>query len=410
MTIADIGNTTEIPFNEDKDMLINKKSEDYSGPHFMLNHDLLQPGDIILERGYAWYSAKIAKHTNSRYSHAMIYVGGTIIEATMDGGVYSRIPNRSTVRDIRDFKVLRLKVHPGNETLQTICDHARYLSGSQYSVTEALKVKGTDFLREFANDSRKQFCSRLVAQCYQKAGINLTENINFCSPGDIERSEYLVEPSEMVHRASEEEVAHAQAVSPHTLHTEKAAKFVRTALDIFESHGIKTVGTSDGETVITTLNDITKAVYENRDKPGLDEELTEAMSLSGYLDHIDIDRQKNSYRYDPILFRLKVEGMANGDANELFEILRHEINKELDVVGARLQSYCAGRANLESGLKFNELEFTIPHGLLKGMLERVVIIESYTVAKRDAPGFREINDACRKIIQAIEKHAPELSQ
>lgn len=188
MTIADVGNTTEIPFNEDKDMLINKKSEDYSGPHFVLNHDLLQPGDIILERGYAWYSAEIAKHTNSRYSHAMIYVGGTIIEATMDGGVYSRIPNRSTVRDIRDFKVLRLKVHPGNETLQTICDHARYLSGSQYSVTEALKVKGTDFLREFASDSRKQFCSRLVAQCYQKAGINLTENINFCSPGDIERS------------------------------------------------------------------------------------------------------------------------------------------------------------------------------------------------------------------------------
>lgn len=390
-------------------MLINNQSEGYSGPHFVLNHDLLQPGDIILERGYAWHSAIIAEHTNSRYSHAMIYVGGTIIEATMEGGVYSRIPNRSTVRDIRDFKVLRLKVHPGNEALQAICNHARYLSGSQYSVTEALKVKGPDFLREFSNDSRKQFCSRLVAQCYQKAGINLIENINFCSPGDLERSQYLVEYSEMVHLASEEEIAHAHAVSPHVKHTENAVKFVKAALDILESHGVKTVGTSDGEIVITTLNDITTAVYENRDKLGLDEELSEAMRLSGYLDHIDIDRQKNAYRYDPELFRLVIEEKANRNENELFEILRHEINKEMDVVRARLQSYCAGRANLASGLKFNELEFTIPYGLLKGMLERVVIIENYTQAKRDTPGFREINDACRNIIHVIEEVAPELS-
>lgn len=90
-------------------MLIKNKSEIHLSPHFMLNYELLQPGDIILERGYAWYSEKIAKHTNSRYSHAMIYVGGTIIEATRGGGVYSRVPNRSTVRDISDFKVLRLK-------------------------------------------------------------------------------------------------------------------------------------------------------------------------------------------------------------------------------------------------------------------------------------------------------------
>ncbi len=66
-------------------MLIKNKSEIHLGPHFMLNYELLQPGDIILERGYAWYSEKIAKHTNSRYSHAMIYVGGTIIEATREG-------------------------------------------------------------------------------------------------------------------------------------------------------------------------------------------------------------------------------------------------------------------------------------------------------------------------------------
>lgn len=408
VTIANIDNITVISFNEDKYMLKNNKSEDYSGPHFVLNHDLLQPGDIILERGYAWHSTKISEHTNSRYSHAMIYVGGTIIEATLEGGVYSRIPNRSTVRDISDFKVLRLKEHPGNETLRAICDYARYLSGSQYSLAEALKVKGPDFLKGLANDSRKQFCSRLVAQCYQKAGIDLIDNINFCSPGDIERSKRLDEVIEMVHRASEEEVAHAQAASPHIKHTENAVAFVRAALGIFESHGVKTVGSSDGEIIITTLSDITQAVYENRANPGLDEEITEAMCSSGYLDHIDMDRQKNPYRYDSLLFKIVVEGAANGDVYQLFEILRAEINKEIDVYKSRLQYYCAGRHNLQSGLKYAEMEFTIPKGLLKEMLERVFVIEKYTSAKRSLPGFGDINDACHKIVQEIKQNAPEL--
>ncbi|EPE1290598.1 TPA: YiiX/YebB-like N1pC/P60 family cysteine hydrolase [Escherichia coli] len=388
-------------------MLIKNKSEIHLSPHFMLNYELLQPGDIILERGYAWYSEKIAKHTNSRYSHAMIYVGGTIIEATRGGGVYSRVPNRSTVRDISDFKVLRLKEFPGKDILQVICDHARSLCGSQYSVSQALKVKGPDFLRKFANDSRKQFCSRLVAQCYQKAGIQLTENINFCSPGDIERSDYLVEQPEMVYRASEEDVAHAQGESPHTQHTKNAVNFVRNALSIFENYGIKTVGSSDGEVVITTLNDITLAVYENRNKPGLDEEITKAMRLSGYLDHIELDRQKNPYRYDLMLFSQKVE--VHGNENKTLEILRHELKKEQDIVEVRLRSYLAGRHNLNSGLKFNELEFTIAHGLLKGMLERVIVIEKYTVTKRNDVRFKMINVACNRVIQNITMKAPELN-
>lgn len=386
----------------------NKKLENHTGPYFMLNHDRLQLGDIILERGYARHSAIISKHTNSRYSHAMIYVGGTIIEATQEGGVFSRVPNRSTVRDIRDFKVLRLKVLPGHEAIQAVCNHARYLSGSQYSVTEALKVKGPGFIREFADDSRKQFCSRLVAQCYQETGIKLVDNINYCSPGDIERSELLFEVTKMVRCASEEEVAHAQSPSPHETHTKNTVKFVRKALKIFETHGIKTIGASDGEIVITTLNDIALAVYENRTNHRLDKEITDAMLSSGYLDHIDIDRSKNPYRYDPVLFKLTVEQVAEGNMDRLLEILISEINKELDVLEIRLKSYCAGRENLKSGLKYSKTEFTIPNGLLKGVLERIFVIEGYTSVKMDYMGFREINDTCHKVIQTIKHNAPEL--
>lgn len=386
----------------------NNTSEVYSGPHFILNHDRLQPGDIILERGYERHSELICKHTKSNYSHAMIYVGGTIIEATREGGVFSRIPNRSTVRDLKDFKVLRLNSHPGEEVMNKICMHARNLSGSQYSIIEALKVKGLSFLKQFSEDDRKQFCSRVVAQSFNKFGIKLVNDINFCSPGDIERSKLLYEVIGMVHQASAEEEAHALEVSPHSFHTKCTVNFVREALKIFESHGIKTLGTSDGEVVITTLSDITMAVYQNSTCPGLDESITDAMISSGYLDHIDIDRKKNPYRYDSILFRLAVEQEANGNQDILFEILRQEINKEAEVYKVRLQSFIAGKENLRSGLKYAKAEYRIPEGLTMGILERTIIIENYTSNKRNTPGFREINDKCREIIKTIEKYAPEL--
>ncbi|MBE5221354.1 MULTISPECIES: YiiX/YebB-like N1pC/P60 family cysteine hydrolase [Pectobacterium] len=386
----------------------NNKSENYSGPHFILNYDRLEPGDIILERGYSQHSELISKQTNSDYSHAMICVGGTIIEATREGGVFSRIPNRSTVRDINDFKVLRLKEYPGDEVIKVLCNHARCLAGSQYSVVEALKVKAPDFLREFEKDSRKQFCSRLVAQSYNKAKINLVDNINFCSPGDLERSRLLHVVEDMVHLASEEEIAHALTPSPHVIHMKCAVGFVRAALKIFESHGIRTIENQDDEVVITTINDITTALYQNRSYLGLDEELTDAMLSSGYLDHIDTDRRQNQYRYDPVLFRQKMEQEAGKDEELLLDILRDEIRKDWSVLEVRLQSYFAGRDNLKSGLKYAEAEFTIPKGLLKGMLERIIVIRDYISTKESTPDLRKMNDACNEIIQKISHVAPEL--
>ena len=76
---------------------------------YILDWGKLEVGDIILEHGYALHSSIICKATGSHYSHAMIYVGNTIIEATQKGRVFSKIPNRFTVKNINDLKVLRLK-------------------------------------------------------------------------------------------------------------------------------------------------------------------------------------------------------------------------------------------------------------------------------------------------------------
>lgn len=383
-------------------------SEEYSGPHFLLEHLRLEPGDIILEKGYEWHSEKICTNTGSRYSHVMLCVGGTIMEATHGGGVFSRIPNRSTVRDVRDFKVMRLAKHPGQEAIDVLCNYARYLAGSKYSISAALRVKGPDILRQFKENGRKQFCSRMVAQCFNRAGLSLVDDANFCSPGDIERSELLTEVPGMVRQATADEVAFAHENIPHSTHIQSSVRFVEMALAIFQSYGIKSVGTDEGDIVITILSDITTAVIENCDVPGLDEQMTNAINESGYLDYIEADRERNAYRYAPVPFKLHIECKACGSIVRLVDLLEQELKKETDLIDSRARHYLILKENLSSGLRFAEAEFSIPRGLLKAILDRTMVLEGYTALLKDIPEIRNINQKCNFILDRIKAQMPEL--
>lgn len=386
----------------------NNKTNKHSETHFVLDMNQLKPGDIILERGYAKHSEIISKHTNSHYSHAMIYANGTIVEATQNGGVFTRVPNRFTVKDIRDLKVLRLKHSPGEETLKSIYEYAIYLCGSQYSILEAIKVKSPDFVKEFVNDGRKQFCSRLVAQCYQKGGINLVDNTNYCSPGDIERSPLLEEVAGAVRCATEEEVLHAQAETPHSIHAQNTNKFITKALDIFKNHDITTIGNNQEEIAITTLSDIFTAAYNyclHNTYPYLDKEITNAMYSSGYLDHIDMDRKQNPYRYDLVLFKEKMMDFFGKNILSLLNHLKTEIKISQREVDNRLNDYIEKRNLLQkTGFRFIEAQLKIPKALLEQALERTHTIKSFLC------GFESINleVECDKIIERITQQAPEL--
>lgn len=136
--------------------------------------------------------------------------------------------------------------------------------------------------------------------------------------------------------------------------------------------------------------------------------MTEVMVSSGYLNHIENDRTNNPFRYDPQLFRYVVEQAANSDLHELTEILRVELNKELEVIDSRIKYYETARWNLKSGLKFSQAEFSIPNGLLKAMLERLIVIDKYLEYKKSLLGVGGMNTYCKAAIQKIVKAAPEL--
>ncbi|HIC8722749.1 TPA: hypothetical protein ACW72U_004440, partial [Enterobacter ludwigii] len=94
--------------------------------------------------------------------------------------------------------------------------------------------------------------------------------------------------------------------------------------------------------------------------------------------------------------------------HELTEILRVELNKELKVIDSRIKYYQAARWNLKSGLSFSQAEFRIPNGLLKAMLERLLVIDKYLESKKGLLDVGDMNTYCKAAIQKIVTAAPEL--
>ena len=106
---------------------------------YILKIPLLKKGDIILTSDNTKISKGIRLSTLSRYSHASIWVGGTLIEATRDG-VFSKNPQRLLFDRPCDCMVLRSKKAINETDINNICDFARSKVGSLYALDEAILI------------------------------------------------------------------------------------------------------------------------------------------------------------------------------------------------------------------------------------------------------------------------------
>lgn len=338
---------------------------------FVLNISQLKPGDIILEHGYKVHSLAIAAATNSHYSHAMIYVGGTIMEATSHGRVYSRVPNRVIVFNQEDLKVLRLKVPCSPSSLKIIIEFARNLTGSNYSVKEALLVNGDD-MKQQESVTREQFCSRLVAQSYSEGGVRLVDNIDFCSPGDLERSDLLVEAVDAVREASEAEITHAYSKSVHKDHHQTAVDFMEQSVKFLADRGVTTIfQQGKGRVNITTHNDIFQAVFDNRTRKELDQGVADIMWKTGHMDGPFDDQLSNPFRYELDDFIKIFSGMS---ASQRMIALHAELHKEVELIDLRIDNFIIASNNLVSRLDVNKNMYYIQYNMLSTMRERLVVI------------------------------------
>lgn len=355
---------------------LSKKELEY----FFLNNQSLLPGDIILERGTGVHSDMIVKKTKGGFSHAMIYVGGTIIEATVQGGVYSRVPNRIYVHNSEHLRVLRLKESISPDDLTKLCSYARNLSGSAYSIREVL-IAGKNDKPEFAL-TRSQFCSRLVAQSYASIGIRLCQNIDFCSPADIENSQLFSTVNKMTHQGNNDEILFATTGSTHAKHLKNAVKWVRRAKKILFSNGINTIiNPINGESIkISTINDIFTAVSQNGDNKKIDAEIASAMIILEYNIAPFDDQKRNPYRYSFTGFN---DVYSDFSPSEVFININSEFKRDAGELTLRVNNYITAYSNFVNHPSSNVfmLDFEINLNMIKKLKERLDVLIWYSREK-----------------------------
>jgi hypothetical protein len=255
------------------------KSDPEAGDDYIrLNEQVLRPGDIILVTQSSKTSAAIRLATLSDISHAMVYVEDRSVIDARPGGVRSSNTQRIFLEAARPVYALRLRTPPTPAQLKVIERELRGKIGTRYSETQA----ALSLVPAKLEADRRQFCSRLVAQAFDAAGIRLVKNPDFCSPGALKRSKLLKRVANATVAVTAEEMAFFESRTdiPELMH---------------EATNALLEGARTFDAAIEDLDDVIRFVAGH---PEHDEALCEILDRSGYLDIWRIEQDKNPWQYD----------------------------------------------------------------------------------------------------------------
>ena len=322
---------------------------------YLLDTNKLNVGDIILESGNTKIISDLIKEiTDSDFSHSMIYVDLSMIHAT-GAGVFSINPQRLLIKDSNHLKVLRLKDKVNSIILKSICDNARAKVGSLYSKKEAVRSVINDNDKYAKN--RKQFCSRLVAQCYEQSGIFLVNNSDYCTPEDLNRSDLLFEVKNCVREAKEADIEFSQKDDPIFLNQKETFKWLKEARKLFKKKGVD----------IQTVNDVSSSLIRDGD---LDKKICRIIKSTQYLSQYNIDRTINPYRYETALLTDKLLNATN--QNKIIDsekkLIFLEINRHRENLTASKKNYNAIKQN------FMKLHVKLYRNILKENKKKLQIM------------------------------------
>lgn len=238
----------------------------------------LKKGDIILEKTDDQTSEMVRKFSHSTYSHAILYVGGgSCLEA--DDIVISFNIQRKLVENKDYVCVLRLKEEQDPLVIDNIILNARMNVGMLYSIDDA---KGIISEKYRPGNLRRQTCTRFVAQAFEKAGVKLVENANFCTPEELLKSEMLVEVKDVLREATENEEKYAESESV----LPKQHQIIKNVLE-----RVRDITQSD----IQELNELKDFVILHQE---YDDAIADVLIQSGYLDLWRDEEKRMSYHYE----------------------------------------------------------------------------------------------------------------
>lgn len=237
---------------------------------------LIQIGDVVLTTTPEPVSQKIRKVTGADISHAMICVSkSSVIDSTGDG-VHARNLERLILEPGCAGHVLRPAQSLTTDQLRSVISFARAAVGTRYSIAGAAKSVLAGFVA-----GRRQFCSRLVAQAYRHAGVNLVSDADFCHPGELLKSAALVEVPNVLRNLGPEEEAHrSKDIDNVQAMRESTYALLREARKLSSE--------------IESLNDIDAYLVEH---PEGDAHLVQALRSSRYLELWRDDFERSSWQY-----------------------------------------------------------------------------------------------------------------
>ena len=318
---------------------------------YILEFNELEVGDIILESGKKPHSLAIQKYTKSNYSHAMICVSkGSLVHAEKNG-IFSLNPQRILVDKENDFKVLRLKESLSEFQRKKLETFLRHKIGSLYSVKDALMVA---IDKNTKNTNQYQFCSRLVAQAYKHIGYDLVDNPDFCSPGDIERSELLVEVPGLIRKAYSAEIEFAQTRNMILENQKSFYKWVNKTRKLATKNGFEVV-------VVTDID------YFLKKFPYYDEQVCKWIKESGYLENYLIEVENNLHMHDVDMFFRKY----GKEVESLVHALIGEYNNTIEPMQRHIENYINSKKNYEATkLMFYKIHIDLYSNILSVFLSK----------------------------------------
>ncbi|MCF8978006.1 hypothetical protein ALQ04_03984 [Pseudomonas cichorii] len=328
---------------------------------YILERSLLQPADIILTGDKGGVSLSVRAATISRYSHAAIYVGDTTIEATM-AGVFSKNPQRLIFDRLTDVLVLRAKRPLSELETRAICSYAQSKVGSLYALNEAITIKLRTLLRH--QDSKQQFCSRLVAKSYEHAEFDLMNlrNPAFCTPKQLALCKAFEPVKGVVRPASEAEIAFAERDDPAQENHRRLYDWLNKVRELV-SQDKELYGKWD----IQSQNEVDGFLLAH---PEYDIQISKYMEDSEYLDFYTIESRHNPYRYKIELFMHRLSQTEEPD-----EFIDDELSKEINIFQrfAKMQNHYADQYKIKN-LKFFKLQIQLYNNMLSEILVRVSVV------------------------------------
>lgn len=253
-------------------------------------------GDILFSGDESKISRGIARVTKGQFSHAMLYVENSVIHATLEG-VYSKNPQRLLYENPEKLRALRMRERRSPEFYRAVASFSREKIGSLYSIPHALVAPIRSNLFKNTN-SQDQFCSRLVAQAYSSAGVDLVKNPEFCSPNEIAESSLLLQVDDCVRVATEADIKFAERDDPNLAIQQATFEWLKKVRALAKRRGLPN---------ISTQNDVSTMLMSN---PSLDKVVSAYIKSTLYPNYYNIDRKINQYRYDVQIFLDEFRGKS----------------------------------------------------------------------------------------------------